>query len=352
MKKIFILMLLCMLMLCGCYHSQMPMGQSLELYADSEDDQDNNEESDPDTESEEDSENSIENADLFEKYPDEEGWIGMRDYGDIPMLADAAYIEASLATGTFLVSTPEELASFCYIVNTSQSGQGLSMQLQNDIDLTGYQWASMGWSGGNGYLPFTCSVDGNGYTIRNMTIDCDDSSVGFIGWETRCSVSNIMFENASVSGDSEVGIITGQAIGGWYENCHVTGEVNGYRAGSLHGYSATSDVFDCTADVMVNGETFEFLTWNDKEKSEIVIEHLVTIVLHDDYTVTRPPIEDYDNLGWLVKKDGVVVLQRSADDELYYCYSDTSPGVYTIYLEAFVDGQYVPVSNTVEYTIE
>ncbi len=347
MKKRVLFIFLCMLMLCGCAHSQVLNEQGSEMQTASEDN-----DASGIIGSEAGDENSIENDALFEAYPDADGWMEQRDYGDIPMLADADYITTSLATGTFLVSTPEELASFCYIVNTSQSGQGLSMQLQNDIDLAGYQWTSMGWSGGDGYLPFTCSVDGNGYTIRNMTIDCDDSSVGFIGWETSCTVSDITFENANVSGNTAVGIVTGQAIGGWYENCHVTGAVNGYQAGSLLGYSATSDVFNCTADVTVNDETFEFLTWNDKEKSEIVIENPITIVLHDDYTITRPPIKDYDNMSWLVKKDDVVVLQRNADDELYYRYTDTSPGVYAIYLEAFVDGQYVPISNTVEYIIE
>ena len=37
-----------------------------------------------------------EKADLFEKFPDENGWMEERDYGDIPYLADADYIEKSL----------------------------------------------------------------------------------------------------------------------------------------------------------------------------------------------------------------------------------------------------------------
>lgn len=294
----------------------------------------------------------VENSELFEKYPDEAGWMEACDCGDIPYLADAAYIEESLSNGIFLVSTPEELASFNYIVNTSSKGQYLYMMLQNDIDLAGYEWAPMGWNGGDFDLPFTCVVEGNGYKISNMSIDCDADSVGFIGWENNCGVSNLNIENAIVSGNSMVGVMTGQAIGGRYENCHVSGEVNGSMAGSMHGHSASSNLINCTADVTVNGAPFAFLTWNEKEISEIDIEYAVTITLHDDYTVTRPPVEGYENLGWLVQKDGVTVLHRNAEDELSYRYFRQDPGEYTICLTAWVDYQYVPVSNTVEYTIE
>lgn len=290
-----------------------------------------------------------ENEDLFEKYPDENGWIEEREYGDIPYLADADYIEKSLAEGTFYVSTPEELASFNYYVNTASYNTYQYMQLQNDIDLAGYNWVPMGWSGGKAF----CSiVNGNSFSIKNMTIDSDFGAAGFIGWETGCYVENLKIENACVNGRTEVGILTGQAIGGSYINCHVSGEVNGYNAGSMIGHSANNIISDCTADVIVNGEPFDFLTWNDKEKSEIVIENPVEITMDNDCTVTRPEVEGYTNLGWLVEKDGMQVLHRNAENELSYQYFGRDPGVYTICLTAFVDGQYVPISNTIEYTIE
>ncbi len=290
-----------------------------------------------------------ENADLFEKFPDENGWIEECYYGDIPDLADADYIEKSLADGVFYVSTPEELASFNYYVNTSSYNTYQYMQLQNDIDLAGYNWAPMGWSGGRAF----CSiVNGNSFSIKNLTIDCDEGSVGFIGWETGCYVENLKIENACVNGRTEVGILTGQAIGGSYINCYVSGEVNGYRAGAMIGYSATDRLIDCTADVVVNGEVFDFLTYNDKAKSEIVIENPIEITMDDTYTVTRPEVDGYTNLGWLVEKDGLQVLHRNAENELSYQYFIRDPGTYTICLTAFVQGQYVPISNIIEYTIE
>ena len=292
-----------------------------------------------------------ENAELFEKFPDESGWIEECYYGDIPDLADAEYIENSLIEGVFYVSTPEELASFNYYVNTASYNTYHYMQLQNDIDLAGYNWAPMGWSGGKIDCPFVCDIQGNSFSIKNMTINCDDGSVGFIGWETGCNVQNLKIENARVNGRTEVGILAGQAIGGSYINCHVSGEVNGYRAGSMIGHSANNIISDCTADVIVNGEQFDFLTYNDKAKSEIVIENPVEITIDDTYTVTRPEVEGYTNLGWMIYKDGVQMLHRNAENELSYQYFGRDPGVYTVCLTAFVQGQYVPISNIIEYTI-
>ena len=295
--------------------------------------------------------------DLNNRYPDQYRWVDSFDCGDIPELVDPDYIEKSLEEGIFLVSTPEELASFNYIVNTTLYNQDLTMQLQNDIDLAGYEWAPMGWSIADIEaidISFEGTVDGNGYTIRNMTIKDDkcSGSVGFIGWGVRCTVQNITFENASVSGDVHVGIIAGQAIGCRFENCHANGEVEGSDSGSMIGYDASSKIIDCTADVIVNGKIFDFLSWNEKEKSEIVVEHLVEITIDDNHMVWRPENEEYESVSWVIKKDGIVVLQRCADNEMSYCYTDNTPGVYEIYLESYIEGQYMPISNTVKYIIE
>lgn len=284
-------------------------------------------------------------AELFARYPDKDGWTKQFDCGDIPLLADADYIEQSAAQGVFLVSTPQELASFCWYVNT-QEYMLLFMQLTADIDLDGYDWAPMGWASDH---PFVGAVDGAGYTISNMKIEGFSDS-GFIGWENYCYLANISFANAKVQGGN-AGIAAGQAIGGTYENVQVSGEVNGGKAGSMLGWDANCKKKNCTADVLVNGEKFDFLSFNDKEKSEIVIENPVEITIDDNHTVTRPEVEGYSNLGWMVFYNGEQVLHRNAENEFSYTYFYTAPGEYEIYLTAYVKGQYVPISNTVSYTI-
>ncbi|MBO5324750.1 MAG: hypothetical protein J6A80_00825 [Lachnospiraceae bacterium] len=292
-------------------------------------------------------------AQLLVKYPDTNGWMEKCDTGDIPYLANAGYIDKSVRDGIFMVSTPEELASFVYYVNTVEEGQAQYMQLVNDIDLEGYEWAPMGWYDGEGTdMPFSGGIYGEGYTIRNMHIESNENYTGFISRGLYNGVWDLTLENAYVKGNISPAILTGQATRGWYENCHVSGEVYGDKAGSLLGSSSTYDIFDCTADVMVNGETFNFLTYNEKAISEIVIEEPIVIVLHDDYSVTRTAGPEYTNLGWQVKKDGIVVVERDSASATTYCYADQSPGTYSICLTAFVDGYYMPVSNVVEYTIE
>ena len=54
----------------------------------------------------------------------------------------------------------------------------------------------------------------------------------------------------------------------------------------------------------------------------------------------------------MVFYNGEQVLHRNAENELSYTYFYTAPGEYEIYLTAYVHGQYVPISNTVSYTIQ
>lgn len=293
-------------------------------------------------------------ADLLDRYPDKDGWIDKINCGDIPFLANADYIDQSLKEGIFRAGTPEQLASYCWFVNTQEQGPTV-LELTGDIDLSGYEWAPMGWGGG--YLEghaFCGYVSGGGHTIKNMTINCGDKryDAGFIGWETFCGVFDISFDGAKVSGGN-AGVVAGQAIGGNYQNITITNStVDGYSAGSMLGWDANTTKKNCSADVIVNGEKFEFLSYNEYEKSKIVIEDPVEITIDENHTVTRPEVEGYTNLGWMVFYNGEQVLHRNAENELSYTYFLTEPGQYEIYLTAFVSGQYVPISNTVSYTIE
>ena len=82
-----------------------------------------------------------------------------------------------------------------------------------------------------------------------------------------------------------------------------------------------------------------------------LIKKPVVITIDEDSTVTRPEVEGFHNLGWNVYHNGIEVLSRNAHGELSYTYFGTSPGLYEIYLSAFVKGQYAAISNTVSYTI-
>lgn len=296
-----------------------------------------------------------EKADLLSAYPDNDNWLNNAECGDILSLTDKDYIDKCVKNGYFTAGTPQELASFVYYVNTQPVEQGqLSLVLTADIDLSDYKWAPMGWSGGsNSDHPFSFCVYGENHKIKYMTIYSDYSNAGFIGRGTVCGVFDLDIENAIVTGNDNVGILTGQAIMGNFQNCHVSGTVNGSRAGSLLGYEANCDKENCTADVEVNGKKFDFLSWNEQQKSEIKIDDPVTITIDENYTVTRPEVTNYTNLGWMVYEDGKEMLHRNAENELSYRYFGNESGhSYEIYLSAYVKGQYVPISNIIKYTVK
>ena len=61
---------------------------------------------------------------------------------------------------------------------------------------------------------------------------------------------------------------------------------------------------------------------------------------------SEAPAESHRNLTWVFRDtDGFQVLGRNAEGETRYRYF--RPGTYTVVLEAFGVGHYVPVSNTV-----
>lgn len=292
-------------------------------------------------------------AELLKRYPDNDGWMKYKNCGDIPLLASADIIDEAQRQGGFTVNTPEDLASACWAVNT-MSVTFMPIVINADIDLSGYEWAPMGWNGGENDHPFNAMVYGGGHTISGLTINSGGTDVGFIGWETYCLVENLNFDNANISGGTNVAVVSGQAIGGSYSGITITNStVTGSTAGSMLGWDAGTSKKNCTADVTVNGEAFEFLSYNEKAKSEIVIENPVTITIDEQtHEVTRPEVEGYYNLGWMVFYNGEQVLHRNAENELSYTYFLTKPGYYEIYLTAYVQGQYVPISNTVSYTLD
>ena len=70
-----------------------------------------------------------------------------------------------------------------------------------------------------------------------------------------------------------------------------------------------------------------------------------------NYTVSRSGNLG-DNVSWVIIKNGAVVLQRNASNELSYTYfSNTSGSTIAIYLHQWIDGYYQPVSNTLTYTV-
>lgn len=283
-----------------------------------------------------------------EDYPTD--WERENDTGDIMSLADKEW--AMENAPDFHVSTAKELASAVWYVN-GVSGF-VNITIEDDIDLSGYMWKSMGWS----KQAFSGTVDGQNHTINGLTIYEDYCDTGFIGYGLGVTVNNINFTNADIMATGCVGIVGGEIYNSAeWKNVNVSGKVSGGSDdyATIVGREGDITFTDCSADVEVNGEPFEYFSYKQKRIDDVGDIEDFNIILNDDYTITRDEHDGYRNLGWHIERDGVQVLDRVAENELtldtHKWVGDIS-GKYTIYLTAYINGAYVKVSNIIEYELE
>lgn len=170
---------------------------------------------------------------------------------------------------TVRIGTVAELKAFKDAVNVSgNSYSGKTIKLTADIDLKGEAWEPIGQAGGNGVKTYFQGVfDGQGYTIKNMTIkpkatygEGANYATGFFGFVDAgdAVIKNVTFDNATINGHHWTAVVCGY-ISGTIQNCHVTNsnvvcshansDACGDKAAMIVGYTneSTTSVKDCTA---------------------------------------------------------------------------------------------------------
>ena len=168
-----------------------------------------------------------------------------------------------------ILSTPEDLMSISSFTTSGGTGQYTNYVLGNDIDLSGYSWKPLGDSAHQ----FYGTIDGNGYTIRNMHIDAGvlpdskDSELGFIHTLHKDSLlCNLNFENVKISGTSgteTVGVIAHTSYGR-IQKCKVseisTTPLDGF-GGIIYRFLDTEStknvvdqIYDCTVSGTISGK--------------------------------------------------------------------------------------------------
>lgn len=184
---------------------------------------------------------------------------------------DAAYIAngVMLNNGVYEIANAAGLQYVAATFNTSDTTRGKTFKLTNDIDLRGIAWTP--WCNDQQY--FCGTFDGNGKTIKNLTIvddvDVNGHATGFIGrlganGLGANALSNVTFDNATVSGHHWVGVAVGYNEFGAIDGVKVTNssvtatcvatETNtapcGDKAGSVVGFvgsNSSAKVKDCSA---------------------------------------------------------------------------------------------------------
>ena len=198
-------------------------------------------------------------------------------------LPSAAWAEFGGGNGTaanpYIISTTDHMDYLAEQVNAGNTYESVYFRLANDLDYSGKTYHVIGHVEGTVqsrvYYFFQGRFDGDGKTIRNVTIDGGVGSwtatnmclglFGAIG--TNGCVKNLTLGGtSSIKGRSQVGGIVGRAEGDKYRsadivNCHVESGVtiepsepyNNENIGGIVGYVYRSVVSDCTSAATVIG---------------------------------------------------------------------------------------------------
>ncbi|MEX2461586.1 MAG: S-layer homology domain-containing protein [Paenibacillaceae bacterium] len=147
---------------------------------------------------------------------------------------------AVFAGGTGAVDNPYSVATAAQL-NRVRDFLNDSFKLTANIDLSSYNWIPLGdWDqnfGGN--------FDGNGFTIKNLTINRPNAErpnaepIGLFGYigNTNSVMTNIILENINVIGGNYVGGLAGENDGR-INNSYASGSVSGTDyVGGLAGYN-------------------------------------------------------------------------------------------------------------------
>lgn len=98
----------------------------------------------------------------------------------------------------------------------------------------------------------------------------------------------------------------------------------------------------------------ESFTYGEVEDYNVNINTAIlpfNLTIDNSFNVTRTGVIG-DPLTWVIEKNGVIVLQRYAANELNYTYFNNTPGSqYRIWLKQFINNQYEIVSNRVTYSV-
>ena len=184
-------------------------------------------------------------------------------------------LTASLFAGTYgggtgepndpyIISDPNHLAE----MHVTQEGAYTHFVLLNDIDMTGIVYDSAVIASYGGF-DFHGTFDGNGYVIKNLKIDANDTtreSLGFIGSTSEIAkIKNLGLENVMITnGSRDVGALVGSNDGD-IDSCWVSGTIEGDTSmgllfGSIGGLiganGAHGDITNCYCNVDVVGNRF------------------------------------------------------------------------------------------------
>ena len=187
----------------------------------------------------------------------------MIDISDLAAFAENWLCDDNTGDGSvgnpFRIKTPEQLDG----MSSRSEDWGKHFILIANIDMADYLYdtAVIAPEGSS----FQGVFDGNGYVIRNLTIDTDDADNDYLGLFGKiegagAEIKNLGIENVNVvGGDSSIylGGLCGRNYSGNINNCYATGSVQGRSyIGGLCGYHSGGTINNCYAHGEITGRDY------------------------------------------------------------------------------------------------
>ncbi len=163
--------------------------------------------------------------------------------------------EEAIAQGYTIIKTAADLDN----IRNDLNGKYI---LMNDIDLSGINWESIGGLADTSVQPnpsdcFQGELNGNGYTINNLTVNNPSGYGGLFGVILNAEIKNLGLENVDINGEFAGGVAYA-TVDTSISNCYVTGSVSGDMVGGFIGadvfiasYGGNSSISDCYSSVNV-----------------------------------------------------------------------------------------------------
>ena len=168
------------------------------------------------------------------------------------VIAPASLQAEETQEAVYTISTAEDLAELAENCSLDTWSEGITVSLENDIDLSG--------SGFTSIPTFAGTFEGNGYTISGISLtDAQTPAGGLFGIVQAGALIRDLTVEGSVEPDGDA-LYTGGIAGinyGTIENCSFEGTVRGEEdTGGIAGYNASSGTIrNCSVSGWVSGSS-------------------------------------------------------------------------------------------------
>lgn len=159
-------------------------------------------------------------------------------------------VSKSLVGDTYTVTEPAELYWLAEQINSGTlDSSGITIKLADSLDADGMDFKGEAWLPiGTADHPFKGTFDGNGKTIKNLTVK-DQENAGLFGCvETQDSIKDITIESVSITVGANSGALVGISKKGTYIKCQIVGTENTVTAtdcaGGLIGFVSSESESD------------------------------------------------------------------------------------------------------------